>query len=200
VSTWSDLSGNANDATAPADAAKPYWLTADLGPANHRALEFSAANYLNLPDSASLQFGTADFVIEVVARFSNSNECNLFGKRGSSTQTGFQLLANGGGTGRMGALLSTGVNLSTPASGYNNNVLHVFGLRRTGMTLQIRVDGTVVISQTFTGTQDASMPGVQPFIGWQLTGDVAEIIGYKGSLIDAQVGKMETELKAKYQL
>jgi hypothetical protein len=102
------------------------------------------------------------------------------------------------------------VSVSPPAT-YVDSSVHVLGAYRTGNTLEIRVDGKVSnsITSAAIGTTNVSSVGYAAIIGQngyntpqaefqQVHGDVAEMIGVRGTLNPATVGNLEQYLKTRY--
>jgi len=97
--------------------------------------------------------------------------------------------------------------IPTQLAGYNNNVGRYMGARRTGSTLEIRVNGAVDGSANIMGTVDVSAQNVPVQIGSmadasyaRMNGDICEIIAVKGSVSANDLASIESYLKAKYGL
>jgi hypothetical protein len=104
------------------------------------------------------------------------------------------------------------VSQSPPAT-YVDSSVHVLGAHRTGNTLEIRVDGRVsnALTSPAIGTTNVSSVGLQAIIGQngygtpraefqQVHGDIAEMIGVRGTLDPAVVENLEQYLKARYAI
>ncbi len=99
-----------------------------------------------------------------------------------------------------------------PPSTFVDSTVHLVGARRTGSTLEIRVDGKVSGSMT-----NASVAADVSAVGWsgnigqngygtpgaenqQLHGDLAEEVAVRGSLTPEELSDLEGYLKSRYGL
>jgi hypothetical protein len=102
---------------------------------------------------------------------------------------------------------------ASPPATFDDSMVHLLGSRRTGATLEMRVDGALSGSVTSAAiaTLDVSLPGVAAQIGQngygtpqnnfqQFVGDIAEMIGVNGSLSAEETASLEAYLKARYSI
>jgi hypothetical protein len=169
-----------------------------------------------------MQWGTSDFFILAVVRATadtKSADAMIYQKTGNAPFDGASLYLNAdkpnGFTTLCAAQVSGAagqyvVSLSPPAT-YVDSSVHVLGARRSGNTLEIRVDGQVsnALTNAAIGTTNVSSPNVPAIIGQngypplraefqQVHGDVAEMIGVRGSLTPATVSNLEHYLMGRY--
>lgn len=208
VSKWADQSANGNDASQGMQSRQPVFNTNVINglPALH--FDQSATQVLNIADASSLQWGTADFTVEVVARFdNNANNMEfgtLYGKVGSSS--GIFFVANNvnqSAAGITGAIDSN--NILAVSSSYNDNTARSYAFRRVGSNLELRANGAQILSQAQSGNVDVSASGTGVIIGdynqqLPLDGDIAEIVAVKGSISAQDLTALEAYFKAKYNL
>lgn len=179
----------------------------------------SVGNMMLIKDAVSLQWGTGDFFLATVARFDNAisdaptRGNGLFYSKAafSSGFPGPTLLGNipGNGTatvGLFGGTAGTLNNFVTSPTAYNNNTPHLFALQRTGVKLDLRVDGTSVATATSTGGNIDNV-GTMARIGAdgdasfnRLNGDIAETLAVKGAMSGSDLTNIEATLKTKYGL
>jgi hypothetical protein len=216
VLSWADHSGHGHLATQVLADWRPTIVASALH--GHSVVRFDGQNdSLSIVDAASLRWGTGDFVVEVVASFTNATNVGdgyglLFAKQTAPYPfSGPALWANyafPSSTTAFVAQLEFGVAVSTQATGLNDGAARVYGARRAGTTLETRLTGILSNASTVASV-DVSAPGQFLFIGGQSTsngviqalqGDVAEIVAVGGSVGSADLAKLEGYLKAKYGL
>jgi hypothetical protein len=171
--------------------------------------------FLLIADSPTLQWGTADYVILVVARFGvtlGSTNQALFEKVIlSQPYPGPVLFVNGSAPtvpveGKAMAMNSGDVYTASNQTDLND-APHLFGTRRSGGMLEVRVDGAP--SGVAVGSSlDVSAPGMPVSIGQEgyvsqqgleaLNGDIAEEIAVEGALSDSALHTLECYLLGKY--
>jgi hypothetical protein len=215
VSLWSDQSPAHNDATQTDGGYQPILEVSAIG--GLPAVRFDGyTSYLSIADSPSMQWGTSDYAILVVARFSITvgvPDQALFQKSTkSSPYDGPQLY-----------VFSQHPTLDTTALAADsaqvwvvsaqdglNDAPHVFGARRFGATLEVRVDGQSAGQYSAMPVIDVSAPGMPASIGQNgydpttmteaLQGDIAEEVAVKGPISDADLRSLECHLILKYGL
>jgi hypothetical protein len=208
VSKWADQSSNANDAIQNTSAMQPVWSGSVFNgfPALH--FDMSNTQVVDIADSSSLQWGTGDFLIEVVARFNNdytNNEIGLFyGKIGQSSGIIFFATDAANADDGISAAID-GNNLIGYTANYRGSTPRLYGFQRSGSTLSLRTNGAQVASQAQTGNVDVSANGEVAQIGdfqtnAPLDGDIAEVVAVKGAISSQDLTSLETFLKAKYGL
>jgi hypothetical protein len=225
VSAWADQTSYHNDASQPTAAEQPTLTAAAIGgmPALHFAKGAGATtpgDMLTIQDSASLQWGTGDFYVVVVASFDNTLADGeeegvgaLYVKATTASNIpGPFLTANIIGaitTSQTGLGFSTSVTPGdwvTTSTPYNDSTARSYAMQRVGLTLDLRVDGTSVGTSTSDGN-DVSTPGTPVSVGGttngqgiRLDGDIAEILAVKGTLATSDRTGIESYLKMKYGL
>ncbi len=212
VTTWTDQSGQSNHAQQGVPAHQPA-LTLDSGLSGKPALHFGGAQTLIIQDSVSLQWGASDFAFYAVMRYVNTaaNYAIAYGKFSSTVSSpGFFLWAAYPTTDSYVTRMDSITPLTADGGPYNDNVMRIVGARKVGNALELRVNGVVTASNPDVSGYDvtaANAVGIPSFIGGRdsvnfqnLDGDVAEMVGLKGTISDAEQTKIEAYLKAKYGL
>lgn len=224
VTAWADQTSNLNNAVQAVALRQPTLVANGINglPTIHfNQGQAGTGNMLTIPDSTSLQWGHNDFSVWIVSRFDNSVNGNsqatgvgvLYSKFSSQqvTNTGPVLLANNtvnsqnlvpGLTG-----LVSGANVVGVSQGYNDNKARAYGLRRTGNTVEVRVNGSQVGMVMQNGAVDVSATGTMARIGadgdastHRLNGDVSEVVACKGTMAANDMSALEAYFKAKYNL
>ncbi len=104
---------------------------------------------------------------------------------------------------------STHYTLEEDASGSTDDKFRMVGMRRSGAKLELRIDGVSTSSDdagySDGGAIDVTAPDASFYVGGRpiggpMSGRVAEVIGIKGTLSDADVSALEAYLKSKYGL
>jgi hypothetical protein len=208
VSKWADQSSSANDASQGTQSMQPVWSGSVINgfPALH--FDMSNTQSLTLADSTSLRWGTGDYLIEVVARYDNDAQNSEFGLFYGKIGQNDGLLLIAGDVVNNDNGISAAIDMNNEmgfTKGYNDNAARIYAFRRTGSTLELRVNGAVVASQAQSGTVDVSASGIDAVIGdfqsnIPLDGDIAEIVGVKGATSSQDLSSLEAFLKAKYSL
>ncbi len=183
----------------------------------------NAGDEIVIADAPSLQWGTGDFYVAIVARFDNNFAS---GKDEQAVATFFSkaifsaavpgLLFTGNIIGGIEQVNEVGLGASTSLTGpsdwvytntpYNDDSLHVFATQRASGALSLRVDGATV-SSTSPDVDDVSNPGTPVEIGGQnsgigtrLDGDIAEMLAVGGTLSTTDRANIESYLRSKYGL
>ncbi len=228
VATWADQTSYHNDASGGTGGGA-HQPTVNATAINALpAVEFANATnnqqYLQITDSASLEFGTGDFAVFMVAQYTNpatgngASQGTFYAKiAGNTTPIGPQLYGNAGtGTGNtLDAQIRSRIdltdNINSVGTTYNDGMFHRIGIRRNGSALEVWTDA---VSASFTpdagATVDVSATGSDAFIGAQgaggfggglrLLGGIAEVVGVKGTLSDGDVSNLDGYFKTKYAL
>jgi hypothetical protein len=236
VTLWADQSGNHNDASQqnvnwqPALVAAgihdlpSVHFTADAGPGAGQA---GYGTMLNIADSATLQWGSEDYLIEVVTRYDNTPIATNPAERATGYGTFYskqtqnpQLPAEGvaffgntpagdtvGGTTSFSSYVFVSHGVTGTATGFNDGVARVLGTQRMGATtLSLRVNGAETATTTVP-SMNVDEVGVAARIGAsgdatiaRLDGDIAEMIVVKGSIAATDLATIETYLTTKYGL
>lgn len=220
---WSDRSGNNNNAAQTMSALQPaYVLQAVNGlPCARFDYTTQEGQVLVVQDAPTLQFGTGDFLIEIVARYDNQptalpSMSRAFGafyvKADFTKYLGIFFFGNStSGETEIQAQMSATWFVSTPTGGYNDGKARAYGLRRAGASMEIRVNGAAAAA--INGSGDLSAKGFPLDIGAagsqmgykeasvaRLDGDICEVIAVKGTVSSADLGGIESYLMTKYKL
>jgi hypothetical protein len=231
VASWSDLSPHHNDASQPTPSLQPTWAATGINglPVVHfyrdaggSSNSTGAGQMLTVADAPSLQWGTGDFYVAVVARSDNNLDGGsergvgqLFGKVTPATNVPGPLLTINiiGGISlpdQEGLACSTSIGdggawVLTRTS-YDDDVPHVFAMQRVAGTLDLRVDG-VSLGTSSPDVDDVGATGSPVSIGagnngrlLRLDGDVAEITAVAGALPASDRTGLEDYLMKKYAL
>jgi hypothetical protein len=218
VTVWADQSPDGNNATGGTNAL-PGYVTSDIN--GLPGLRFTGGSYLSVGDSASLRFGTGDFLVEVVASWTNTPIADLttgygliFSKQVDSTAPyyGVGMFANypapspntalGVQTNDVGYVLSA-------STGLNDGNARLVAIQRVGSTVSVRINGAMQAMRTTSSADDCDATGFPLYIGaqprpgtniQQLTGDIAEIVAVKGTTSASDLQSLEAYLTSKYKL
>jgi hypothetical protein len=220
VPKWTDLSGNGNDATQTTQAWEPVYTASGIG-GLPSATFAGPIVFLSIADSAGVQWGTSDFALFAVAR-GNANttadDAMLYQKTGPSPFDGPALYINSNkpSTSTLAAAQVSGAiySVSTaPPATFIDGTPHLLGIRRNGVSLEIRVDGQLSNSlvNAQVGAVDVSSIGYAGIIGQngygtpraefqQFHGDIAEMVAVRGSLTPGELANLEAYLMTRYKL
>lgn len=208
VTGWADQTTNANHASQGTAAAQPTLVTNALN--GKPVVRFDGTNdFMSIPDSASLDFGTGDFSIFAV--FNQTNNINaaygyglLYGKfGGSSPFAGATVFLNLNGDGVVTFRTSSAFSLNS-TSGFDDLKTRVWEFARAGTTLSERINAVTHASGTtpvvdLDNANPALIGGqagnVQPF-----RGDLAEFLIYNTNLSATERQDINEYLFAKYAI
>jgi hypothetical protein len=214
VDGWGDLSSAQNDAHL--FSGSPQVVSGDAGLNGHPVVWLANNSILAIPESTSLIWGTGDFSLYVV--FANETPFGTFALvAGKYDETapfpGPNLYSNyfmpAPSTKIAARLDSTHFTLEVDDGGTNDDKFRAVGMRRSGTKLELRIDGVSTTSDDGGypdgGAVDVTAPDASFYVGGRptgaaMSGRVAEVIGIKGTLSDADVDALEAYLKAKYGL
>ncbi len=218
VTRWADQSGNGNDASQPTQALQPLLVQGALN--GHSVVRFGSngtRNALQVADTASLQWGTDDFVIEMVVRYTNTTgNILMYSKQQipvpyvGAGLWGNQSLSTGSGIFAAQVEYQSGYFASSSVGGLNDGMARLYGARRTGGThVEARINGMLVGAQVTPTVVDVSAVGIPISLGLdaanqeqsqQLVGDIAEVVAVRGTVPTADVVCFESYLITKYAL
>ena len=215
VSVWADQSGNANDMKVAASEPTPPML-ASASLHGHAAIHFDGGAHLEALDAASLQLGAGDFSLSIVMLQTTSN-VNLnyglvFAKQANASGfPGVAVFADlPSNTTKLYGQVSTSEWVASSTTNLDDGKPRVYGFRRVGAAITIRLDGSVDGTATVdAGAVDVSAVGIPARMGAGgegtsagqiFTGDIAEVVLIKGSTSDADLVALETYLKGRYAL
>ncbi len=211
VKQWNDQSGSGNNAVAAGNSVGPTTGLLSSKP----ALSFNKDSRLEIADVASMQFGTGDFLIEMVAAYSNpiTDAGYTYGElwfkqTNADPFPGIVLAGNDQTslTSRIGIGLDSTTYVTTTTSNYNDGKARLIAARRVGQTLEIRINGVVAATLTNAGVaRDVSAVGRMVALGGQigltaLVGSYAEVIAVKGPTSVADLTALELYAVKKYGL
>jgi hypothetical protein len=208
---WKDQSPAGNDAVQALPIAIPPLFDGGTGVNGHPALHFSGAQFLQMADNASLQWAQSDFSVFMVERHTNSEQLYalLYAKwTDTGVFPGFFLWANYPTTNGPVTRLDTLNVVYGPDAG-NDGVARVVGARKNAADLQLYSAGVLVGEKADASVTDnagfnaATIPayiGGRPQGIQMLQGDIAEVIGVKGTLTDPELANLQAYLKKKYGL
>jgi hypothetical protein len=152
VSAWADQTTYHNDASGTAGATGAHEPTLTMNAINSLpAISFApgmtpgSSEFLDIADSASLEFATGDWCIFMVAQYSNPTTGNGAGQAafyakiaGNTTPTGPQLIGNAATgtsntlTGNIRARINATDNVNSAGTTYNDGMYHRIGIRKNG--------------------------------------------------------------------
>jgi hypothetical protein len=229
VAKWSDQSTLHNDALQNNTAAEPVFVP--TGPSGYPVIRFEAARktVLLVADAPSLHFGTGDLTIEVVVSYHNKSKGGMPVDHLDGWGYVFnKMVGNRLGVGLMGnwptsetspigsqfgcETTEQGGSLLSKAMGYNDDKPRLWGMRRTGTTVELRRNLVVDNSGKWSPPVDVDAMGTPPIsIGarlyegqstasFPLDGDIAEVVAVKGTISTEQLAALENYLIGKYAL
>jgi hypothetical protein len=221
VPKWTDLSGNNNDALQTTAAYQPAYNPSGIGGLPSATFN-GPVTFLVIPDNATMQWGTADFAVFAVIRATSATIANfamIYQKTGAAPQyDGFDFYINSAKpvASQLAAAQVAGnvyVDNAAPPSTFIDSTVHLLAGRRTGTTLEIRVDGASSNNLTAASVAvDVSAVGANAAIGQngggnppgaenqQLHGDIAEVIAVKGTMTPTDLTNVENYLKSRYSI
>lgn len=231
VSLWADRTPYKNDAAQTIPLRRPTLQASSIH--GRPALHFNklhdvpnmTGDALVIPDAPSLQWGTGDFYVAVVARFNNVTATDgpglFYDKSFGGTQNGKSVAFLGGVPMQLnGGMTAEGIAFNTRVMPgdyvtvihpYNDNTPHAFAMQRVGVELDLRIDGVSVAKSTSSGVDVSNVGGGlgagsvligadYDGTGLRLNGDIAEILAVKGALGQSDRSGLEIYLKEKYGL
>jgi hypothetical protein len=228
VTTWNDQSSHNNNAAQNTTARQPMLVAGVIN--GKPVVRFDGSmTGLQVTDSSSLQWGTDDFTVEVVASFTNSTTVGqgyglIFSKQldttspfpGPSLWANYPITGDGGTTivPILGVQLQGGAGFfatSPVATALNDGNPRLLGGRRVGGTnIEARINGAQVGTAVSPSAIDISATGFPLFMGAQITtsnavvqalkGDIAEVVAVHGAITTADLMQLESYLRTKYGL
>ncbi|MEM1312454.1 MAG: DUF2341 domain-containing protein [Patescibacteria group bacterium] len=200
IASWNDTSGNNNNA-AQSDTNKQPTVVANA--INGKKLvRFDGTQSLEISDNPTLNNNSQTVI--AVANFGTSHDSyeQILGKSSSASwNDGFSVGNNGNNLSTwVNNYSSGGATVSAPILTPKNYVItSTFG----GSSINLSVDGELVATNTYSGSQTTNN---QPLIigaindGYNLNGDIAEILIYDRVLTPSEQSEAEAYLKSKYGL
>lgn len=211
---WKDQSPASNDAVQDTAARVPALSAADAGVNGHPAVHFTGKEYLQIADNATIRWAQSDFAIYSVLRHVNAppSYAIVYAKwTDVAPFPGIFLWANYPGAGpNDGYVTRLDTNREILSDGgKNDGKPRVVGARKVGGRFELRIDGAKVGEIADAGGYDQTgfdsigrpaFLGGRPELIQMLEGDVAELVGVKGTLSDAETTQLEAYLKGRYGL
>ena len=209
VGGWSDRSPAHNDAAQGDPTLRPTLALNVIG--SLPAVRFDGVStMLTIADAASLHWGTDDYALAVLARFSTTrgttNQMLFHRAMLAAPWYGAEIYVNSEKptlAPRFSFQSSEFAYATSSRSGLDDGAFHVFAGRRLGTTLEARVDAVADGFATVSPVDDVSDVGSPVSIGHNydsapgfeaLEGDIVAIVAVHASLDDAQMGALECRL------
>jgi len=211
VSLWPDLSPAGNDAVQTVPTYQPTFETAAI--AGLPAMRFDGnLTFFTIADSPSLRWGTGDYTLVVVGQFASAGVPDQFFYQkvtASAPWYGPSLFVNSDKPSLDTRATSQLEEFTLVTSGHDGlgDAPHLFGGRRFGSSLEVRIDGasdgvtTVPPIDISAAGSYATMGqnGYSPQPGFQaLDGTIAEVVAVGGPIASADLQSLECHLLAKY--
>ncbi|WP_394844313.1 LamG domain-containing protein [Pendulispora brunnea] len=205
VTQWNDRSGKENHAvTAVTDSGARRPTVVEIH--GHKIVSFDGQSRLAVADTPSLQWGTDDFTFFVALRSIGLDDPNFGTIYARTTSTvpnpGVQLfMTRSPSTYLVGA--EANHRITSLRSGYDDGLLHLVMLRRSGPSLELRVDG-VLAGRVTTDPVSVNASDGNGTIGGAREGDkflradIAIILGVRASLAEADIAKVEAYVRERY--
>lgn len=232
VTTWVDQSGNHNDASQQNANWQPSLVATGIDglPSVHFNAgppEGTSGTMLNIADSATLQWASGDYLIEVVTRYDNVPSATrtteaaigvgtLYSKQTQNPALpadGIALFGNtpasdnAGGTTAFSSFVYVSHGVINTTDGFNDGSARLLATQRTGGTiLALRVNGVQAATATVPSMNvDETAVGARlgasgDATNARLDGDIAEMIAVKGTISATDLETLETYLTSKYGL
>jgi hypothetical protein len=203
--SWKDQSSNGNDAVQASQASPGYVAGAINGlPAVSFVNNTTYATIHGADGTATLGFGTGDFLVEIVAKWTtNGDTTTLFGTSTGPNHLDLSLVGDNGG--HAIAVVGSGAYYagSTSAS-LGDGTFRLIGARRAGTgaaaTLEVRVAGAVAGTGTGVNYGVDLQSLVLGQVGPGNALDLAEVVVVKGTTSADDLAHLEAYLTAKYAL
>jgi hypothetical protein len=215
ISSWADQSMAKNDVVQANLALAPELnaATSEGGVGGLPAVAFRAPERISAPSTASLSWGTGDFAMFVVFRTTTAVAAFIIGKYDTvfpypGPNLYLNYFAPGIGFNRMAAREDTNHYTLSAEGGTTDGRPHVAAMRRDAAKHELRIDGVSYLNPDGGvpdgGAVDVSAANGSFDVGCRSTGvycfdgDIAEVIGLKGTVSDAEIIELETYLRTKY--
>ena len=216
ISTWSDKSGNANDAKQPTPAKAPALASTMIN--GHKAVHF-AGSVLVIADKASLQWKKS-FVVEAIVRHTKASSVEtgmLYYKPApASPFSGPELIVGTGGASayplyaalKIDITPGTQVDTSAQAAPSEDAAHRVrASWDAVATTLSIQIDKSAAVTKSYPAATGLDATGSDVNVGqggsgfFPYTGDIAELVAVAGATVSpADVAQLDAYLDAKYGL
>jgi len=217
---WGDQSSFKNDAAASISGAPTLLQTGIHGLASiHFDPSATAPLYMLIADSPSLRWGAGDFLVAVLARYTN-NPANGYttgaasfffkstfsGSSGSGVSLWGNVPLSNGSVADGLLMLEDAKTYAVDKTGYHDGVARLFVARRQAQTMDLRVNGATTATQAEPSSVDVSATGTPVIIGalaqtyYRIFGDVSEIVALKGATVPSDLAALESYFETKYGL
>jgi hypothetical protein len=211
--TWGDQSGQANAAFVDGDSVVTVTKNVLNG---HAVIGLDGSEYFNIYDRPTMEWGTRDFMVSMVVRYTNpapNNVITVLWQRISGEETssmGLQILGAGGGGDEIGSVetsIDQEKQVLATKKAYDDGNWHIIVVRRVGGTkLELRVDKVVQATATIP-VQDITEEGLPytylggtPDLKSCMVGQFAEVIAVTGSFSDSALDTLEGYYSNKFAL
>ncbi len=208
VSAWTDQSSHHLQAIQYTLANDP---TVSAGALPSIGFDDRSMTYLRIPDTNALQW-PADFTIELVLPYNADPSARgaIYNKTtAAAPHTGLSIFINDppDGAGKISAHLNDTTTVTTATGGFNG-LTTLVGVRRTGTTLEIRINGALSSSVTVPSV-DITAGGILTWIGadgWSAGyadgyyGNISEMVAVNGTISSTDLANLESYLRSKYGL
>jgi hypothetical protein len=210
IDIWRDQSGRNNHAFQPDDASAPTLVVNAVN--GLPAVRFRRPSWLVVADTQAMRWGTNDFTLLIVERGADpcpscSGQQLLFVKHEQAPPYSGPQMVLSLPDGRIRYFLTLDAQdfLST-RPGYASGGTHLIGMRRSFGRLELRADGWPVATVVGHDPVNLDAAGSNAHIGahgvagdqWQFNGDIAAVVGIKGSLSVSEYAMLEEYLLRKY--
>jgi prepilin-type N-terminal cleavage/methylation domain-containing protein len=194
-----DTSGNGNTGTlvsSPAGSTDtPYGVGCSLG------VTHGASNYVSVPDSTSLNFGTGNFTLSMWIKTSATGQdasYGFIGKGFSGSGPGYGIRANGDTDIQFMALTPSGNDtVDCTSCTYEDNVWHHIAATRNSSNLYLYFDGRLVAqtaSHAYNVTNTSLLYlGARAGTGSAFTGNFTDVRIYSSALAAADIQTLYAE-------
>ena len=198
VNSWSDTSGNGNDATQATSNNQPTLVTNELN--GNNVVRFDGVDDWIGGIDSNLIKNTDYTVIAVEGRSSNKNTNYFFGNSGSCTTN--TCLHLGYRSDTVLTLAQFANDLDATILGYTSKQFALNSFQHTGTTMKIFREGGLLGSKSSTNllnnSSDFTVSRVNGNAYYQ--GDIAEILVYDRALSNSERKQVECYLANKYDL
>ncbi|MBK7084863.1 MAG: T9SS type A sorting domain-containing protein [Flavobacteriales bacterium] len=209
VTNWTDRSGNGNNAASPSVATRPTWVGSALN--GHPMISFDGVDdEMRIPDAGSLDMNQWDIFFVSAENTAKSN--NAWLAKGTSTQPNYALWSPNDGAMLMpifdilNLLSSPAAPVGTTSSSfslleYTNTVIFFLFPSRTAYKAGTTIYSDASLLQLPANNANPLYLGnVQGTTGWNMDGDLAEVIIYDSPVNSTQRIIVNNYLSAKYAL
>lgn len=201
VSSWTDLSGNANHATQGTGSAQPTCTASQLN--NKNTLLFDGGDRLNLPSALYTIPNSNNTIFVVSAGTSNTTQQDAIGFAVAGSSRTLIRYNMDGVQNRLGYKSSSDTNLTNAAKFTTSNVAvyKIISAYRSGTTQSISSNNTLGASNTNASNAigiDGAQIGATGAGASMLTGGIAEILIFNFTLSSTEIIQVNRYLSNKW--